>query len=612
VTEREGELAGEALALAEKIRRAERAAKALARIAAARRPQPAAPCSDPWSIVERYESLEAQQEAVLQELTALGKEIAALEPWGDFSPQAVERLARAGIRVRFFETTVKKFERLDIKDPAVEIVSRDKTHVRFVLVERGEARLQVDAEEVALPRQSLGEAKKAVEEKKTRAADIARQRDALAAHIDAVSGLVEKLSHDQLFEQARLSMRETAGGKVLALSGWLPANREKQVRRLMDSFAAWYSIEAPSPGDDVPVVLRNDKFSRLFETITGIYSLPSYFEIDPTPFFAPFFMLFVGLCLGDLGYGLIVTACGAVMAARAKPGRRGLCIMVTMLGISTAVAGVLLNSFFGTTIFGGPGIPPGTSLVPAGAEIFSPLGQVQTARGPVFPMMAFALVLGVVQVLLGMALKAVNQFRNGGWQAGIMPVATMLILAGLIVWGAQVNFLDLGMNALIIGPLRIGAFLTAFPAVTGPAMVWIGVALLLLFNNPSLKIFWRPLMGLWELYQLAGGLISNLLSYLRLFALGLSGGLLGAAFNQIAFMFILKDGKPEWATPMAMVTVLLLIIGHAINIGLSAIGAFVHPLRLTFVEFYSNIGFKGGGRVYRPLSAPGNRTAVQS
>jgi V/A-type H+-transporting ATPase subunit I len=607
VVEREGELTGEAMVLSERIRRAERVVRALAK-AAGESSAKQAPCDNPSGVIEQFEQLEAKRETTIQEITALGKDIAALAPWGDFSPLSLERLAGAGIKLRFFEMTGKNFSQFDTKDYTIQIISRDDSRVRFVLVERGNVRTQVDAEELVLPRISLADARSEVENRERLIADIKKQLLELGQYSEAMAKYVALMINSRVFEMARQGMQETADGRVLSMTGWLPARRQKDVASFLDKYTAWYRIEGAAPGDEVPVKLRNGAYSRMFETITNIYSLPVYFEVDPTPFFAPFFMMFVGLCLGDLGYGLIVTALGAIMAVRAKPGKRGLFVMVTMLGISTAVAGILLNSFFGCVIFGGPGIAPGTSLFPSGADIFSPLGQVEGAQGPVFPMMSFALVIGVIQVLLGMALRAVNQFRDGGWQGCLMPISTMLILAGLIVWGAQVNFLDLGMNSLVIGPLKIGAFLTALPRLSGPSMLWGGVVLLLLFNNPSLKLFWRPLMGLWEIYQLAGGLISNLLSYLRLFALGLSGGLLGAAFNQIAFMFILKDGKPEWATPMAVFTVLLLVVGHSINIGLSAIGSFVHPLRLTFVEFYSNVGFKGGGRIYTPLSRPADNS----
>jgi V/A-type H+-transporting ATPase subunit I len=142
------------------------------------------------------------------------------------------------------------------------------------------------------------------------------------------------------------------------------------------------------------------------------------------------------------------------------------------------------------------------------------------------------------------------------------------------------------------------------------ALILIAVGLLLIvFDNLFVKKisspFLRPVLIFWDAYNFASGLMSTSLSYLRLFALGLAGGLLGAAFNQIAFMLITNEqGVVNWATPLVVFTILILIIGHSLNLALSALGAFVHPLRLTFVEFYGgfSLGFKGGGKPYKPLS----------
>jgi V/A-type H+-transporting ATPase subunit I len=128
--------------------------------------------------------------------------------------------------------------------------------------------------------------------------------------------------------------------------------------------------------------------------------------------------------------------------------------------------------------------------------------------------------------------------------------------------------------------------------------------MLLLFNNVDKVIFMRPLTGLWALYNFASGFISNVLSYLRLFALGLAGGLLGGAVNQIAFLFITNQetGEVTYGSVWIAGTILVLIGGHIVNLGFSALAAFIHPLRLTFVEFYSAVGFKGGSRPYVPFA----------
>jgi len=160
--------------------------------------------------------------------------------------------------------------------------------------------------------------------------------------------------------------------------------------------------------------------------------------------------------------------------------------------------------------------------------------------------------------------------------------------------------MDMGRFRLGILPLGRLCASVPLPAVYG--LMVAGVVLLLLFNNIDSPAWVRPLRGLWELYQYASGLISNGLSYLRLFALGLAGGLLAASFNNIALMFITENGVVNPLSWKIIFTVLLVVASHALVLGLSVIGAFAHPLRLTFVEFYGAVQFKGGGKPFRPFT----------
>jgi V/A-type H+-transporting ATPase subunit I len=152
-----------------------------------------------------------------------------------------------------------------------------------------------------------------------------------------------------------------------------------------------------------------------------------------------------------------------------------------------------------------------------------------------------------------------------------------------------------------VGRANIGALITAPPVAAGKILLFSGLVLTFLFNNPDKKMIGRLGLGLWEMYNFISALMSDILSYLRLFALGLASGLLGNAFNDIAFMLITREGQIHYASPLIVFTILILVFGHTVNFGLSALGSFVHPLRLTFVEFYKNIGFKGGSSAYKPF-----------
>jgi V/A-type H+-transporting ATPase subunit I len=219
----------------------------------------------------------------------------------------------------------------------------------------------------------------------------------------------------------------------------------------------------------------------------------------------------------------------------------------------------------------------------------------------IFPAMGFSIMLGIIQVILGIAIQATNKIRQQGAAWGLLPISYILIILGLLNVGAYGDVLKLGSTQ--IGPLPVGSLLKTLPPFLGKIFIFGGLAVMFIFNSPDKKIFFRPLLGLWELYQFASELMGNVLSYLRLFALGLASGLLGNAFNQIAFMFVTDaQGNLNFASIGIIGTVFVLVFGHTLNLGLGALGSFVHPLRLTFVEFYKCVQFKGGGKAYSPFA----------
>jgi V/A-type H+-transporting ATPase subunit I len=222
----------------------------------------------------------------------------------------------------------------------------------------------------------------------------------------------------------------------------------------------------------------------------------------------------------------------------------------------------------------------------------------------VFPAMGFAIFLGVVQVLLGIFLQCINRIRQHGFTWGIHPASFFIIICGILFTISSGNkssgfkgITGIDISTYRLAGLDIGSWLAVPPQGFGLFLIVTGLILMFLFNNPDKNIFLRPLMGLWELYGFVTGIVGDILSYLRLFALGLASGLLGNAFNGIAFGFIEKG-----IFPGIIGTIVLLIFAHALNFGLAILGSFVHPLRLTFVEFYKNLDFEGGGRGYAPFA----------
>jgi V/A-type H+-transporting ATPase subunit I len=567
-------------------------------------------------LLSSYEECEARRDGIDQELAALAKEAAALEPWGKFDPRAIKRLSDAGVMMKFFTASQKKFAQLDRSKLRVEIIAERGATVYFVVVYRGEAPEVAGAEEVRLPDMSPAEMA-------AKAAALENERKEVLAKIERLVGSIpsiEKYRNDQLnglkYEEARLSMSGAAGGKILKLSGWVPKPNEAKLVIFLQDYPAYVEFRDPTPEDNVPVKLKNGKFTKLFEPVIGMYSLPSYREMDVTCFIAPFFVVFYGLCLFDVGYGFLITLASVIAMLTLSKKVRPLMTLGLILGLSTMVCGFLGNGFFGAPMFGEGsvfgGATPSYAVLSSYKEV---VNGINTGK-ELYPTMSLAILAGFIQLFLGMGIKTYLQMRDNGFFAGMQPLSSIFMALGIVILGAVHDSFGLGLgfetffvgnqdSFIAIGPVlkAIGEFNIGLPVGIGEICLGLGLVLLLLFNSLDKTIFVRPLTGLWELFNYSTGLLSNVLSYLRLFALGLAGGLLAAAINNIGFMFITaKDGTVNPASPGVVLTVLVLIAGHALNFGLSGLGSFIHPLRLMFVEFYGAVGFQGGSKPFIPFS----------
>ncbi|MBN1794104.1 MAG: ATPase [Candidatus Omnitrophica bacterium] len=475
------------------------------------------------------------------------KELSYLNPWGEFDSASLKRLAEAGISTRFFVAPVKRFQSLDLENACYQEVARDKTYVHFVLFERA-GHLKINCDECPCPdtdRKTLENQRDIFREEK------AKKEQFLAALYRRTAAVEECLNAQRTryaFHSISANLEAAAEGAVFVLKGWLPRSDKKRVQEFLNGRNVYFYFESPAPDEAVPILLKNNRFARLFEPITRLFDLPDYTEFDLTPFFAPFFTLFFGFCLGDAGYGLLLVIAGAVCGRRFPPDKRTLAVLLMILGISTFACGLMSGTLFG---FDFSQIPGANRVV-----LFDQNRLFQAA-----------LILGVIQVLFGMLLKAINRIRQYGVAAGLSSIGWILLVGGLL------------------------SMMVVHAAVWAAAA---GALLILLFNDMQANIFVRIGKGLWELYGITG-VFGDILSYIRLFALGISSSILGFVINEIAFQLR--------SIPVAgfLLTLVVLLVGHTGNLLLSALSSFVHPLRLTFVEFYKSVGFQGGGKAYSPF-----------
>lgn len=469
------------------------------------------------------------------------------------------------------------------KDPekAIQFVElfEDKGKTGFLIIYPLGNRPAVDASRLHLSEKSSSELNAELE-------DINNSVKSLRESINALvksRGFLERETAERRNHLALLladkGTVEAVDGEVTVLKGWIPSEDSEKLELYLSNQEIVYYLEKPSFEDPAPIKLKNSRYTRLFEPIMRIFSLPNYQELDPTPYFAPFYMLFFGLCVADMGFGLLmfVSVLAALLFIK-KKSLKPLLYLAAILSLSVMVGGLFLDDFFGLHL---------TELMPKGS-FFQKIILFKTQNDA----MLLAIMLGFIQVTLGYVLRIIIQVRKHGPAGAGKPLGVIFIILGTIL---------IALNAegpsFAIGPFALGIVAASLPSphLIGLGLITFGVVLILFLGSLKHKIYIRPFVGLWELYELATGLPGDILSYLRLFALGLAGGLLSFAVNQIALS--VRGDSLLGIIPF----VLILIIGSALNLGIGLLSAFVHSLRLTFVEFYKAVGFKGGGIEYSPF-----------
>ena len=473
----------------------------------------------------------------------------------------------AGLAVGFYSCSEGNYDATWEDTYNAMVISRQASRVYFVTVTGSSEETDLDAEQAKLPPYSLERIQVLCDETEQALADNEEKMKVLAEReIPSLRAALKEVNTDMEFSKVMLNTEATAGEKLMLLQGWAPASRVGEISEWLDAQHVYYEVTSPVPGDNVPIQLNNKGFFAWFEPICKLYMLPKYNELDLTPFFAPFFMVFFGLCLGDSGYGLFLFL-GATLyrlfAKNISAAMRPVLSLVQVLAASTFFCGLLTGTFFGANIY----------------DIDLPFFQKMKAA--LFmdnnDMFQLSLILGAVQILFGMVLKAVNQSIQFGFKYAVATIGWIILLVSC------------GVGALLPEVMPLGG--TVHLCILGVA-----AAMIFLYNSPGKNIFLNIGLGLWDSYNMATGLLGDVLSYVRLFALGLSGGILAGVFNSLAVGM-----SPDNVIAGPIVMVLIFVIGHAINIFMNVLGAMVHPMRLTFVEFFKNSGYEGGGKEYKPF-----------
>jgi V/A-type H+-transporting ATPase subunit I len=524
-------------------------------------------------VCDELERLESERNALIAGMKALDREAELLEPLRDIAlPLEAFRGTRTA-EVRLVVVPAAEAERLEetaAKGPLwFEVVSRDKRSCRVVAIfpresadeaeaaleELGAVPVDLDARVAAAgPGERIEDLLAANRLGRGREASASEALEAdirvLAAHAPALMSV-----HDLLMNEREKALADGLLGKTEAVScieGWvLAADKDRLEKRVAAvSDAAQVIFREPLPEEEPPVFLENPPALRPFEIITNLYGLPDKGILDPTIPLAPFFFIYVGLCVSEAGYGLLVALLSLLYMKFARPrgGAKLFAKLALYLGISNIILGTLFGGWFGFPI--------------------RPLLLIDALKDPI-PFLGLSLALGFLQVWFGTLLSMIGGLRNKAYAEAIFVKGGWLVLL----------------------PSLILYFVTKNQAAGVAALV--GASGVVFFAAPSRNPFSRFFGGLYSLYGISG-YVSDTLSYSRILALGLSTGVIGMVINNLT--------QTAFRIPVAgwVLAPLIFVGGHLFNLGIGFLGGFVHSMRLQFVEFFTKF-YKGGGRPFKPL-----------
>ena len=420
------------------------------------------------------------------------------------------------------------------------------------------------------PAENLRRLEGELQENRGRQAETADALRKSGADWDTLRLYADRLRSDTALEEGNENL--LTDGTILFFEGWAPADRLQGVGALLDHLGCAWEAEDPKADEypDVPVRLRNNWFSRPLNMVTDMYALPVYGSLDPNPLMAPFFILFYGIMMADMGYGLLMLAMGLFLWKKKVRGTMDyMGGLLVLCGISTFVVGALTGGFFGDFLSQLAKLidPKSTFALP---YLFTPLTDTMA-------ILIGSLVLGFVQILTGMVISFVKKARDGLIMDGIWDEGTWWVI-----------FLGGGLAVLGIG--NVAGY---------PAVLILGILMLIIGSSRNAKGFGKVTSVFGAVYNGVTGYFSDIMSYSRLMALMLSGSIIASVFNQLGAV-----------TGNVIAFVIISALGNALNFALNLLGCYVHDLRLQCLEFFNRF-YESGGKPFRPLAYQTNYVEIK-
>jgi V/A-type H+/Na+-transporting ATPase subunit I len=514
------------------------------------------PSADYAEICSEREELGQKETRLLGEISSLKKERAVLEPWGDFDPQDIALLCSKGMDVRFYRMPRRVFEGIQLDSIYCHMIRQSEGEVAFLAISSKPIDLGVADEK--LPAKSLSQIDQEIAKKNNELEHIKVEYEDLSKKVHALLDAEAKLKDDYDLRRVLLNTGSALDERLFVLTCWSPVPEDALVKSIGEGFTLYHFSEAPKDGEKVPVLLSNKSTFNSGEDLVKIYSHPNYGDFDPSGWVLYFFALFYGMIIGDAGYGFILLGLTALLHWKIKSVsplwirfRR----LSYMLSCSVILFGIISASYFGISLE--PGNPLNKVLL---LNLATKEGQNQV--------MLISVIIGMVHISVALAIKfyRLRELPALGWI--------------IVMWSAY---------ALLTSKMMRG--------VQNPIAAYImigGFLLVVFFTSSSRNPIIRLLLGLNGALGVVQ-LFADVLSYMRLFALGLATMYMCQTFNMLA-------GMPYKGLPYIgfLPALVILVFGHAINILLAIMGGVVHGLRLNFLEWYRWC-FEGDGLPFKPF-----------
>lgn len=515
----------------------------------------------PEKIIEKTLGLLQQKDSIQRELHEYQEISDWFKRWGDVSYSSVQALKESGVYIRLYLTDKSGLSRIP-DEMQVLVAGTSNNVVHLALISQSEDE-HLDLRQDSIPQVEPGEVRSRINLLKKEFDEITGKVNSMAAYRDMLTDYRIKLEKNLVVSRVKAGMGDV--GDISYLQGFCPDEAVQSVRKVADSHGWGYLVEEPDDLSQVPTLTKNSKFINMINPLFKFMStLPGYDEMDVSMIFLAFFSVFFAIIIGDGGYGLIFMLLTILMRIKFKKANREFVNLMFLLSGTTLVWGLLTGTWFGSkTIVDCPYL----HLRPF---VVDKLDSFNEESQPFVMLLSF--IIGVIHLSVAHLMAAARKHN--------------ITSLGEIGWVCELWFIFFLAKKLVLGVDMPGYAMT---------LLWVGLAIILIFSNFQRNIFKGMLVTLSNLPLSVIGSFSDIVSYIRLFAVGFAGFIVSSSFNTMAV------GAGIDSVLSGIIAALIMFVGHALNIALCTMSVLVHGVRLNMLEFSGHVGVQWTGKPYEPF-----------